>query len=129
MRSELASSGIDVVVVEPGPFATELFPRTPQPADEEGRAATYPAVLHEATEGLGAAFEEIFAGDEVNTDPSLVVDNFVDLVAMEPGTRSFHNLVGFDFGVVGPMNEAAEPLYRQLWEAMGLTEATALKTR
>jgi NAD(P)-dependent dehydrogenase (short-subunit alcohol dehydrogenase family) len=127
MRSELASAGVDVVVVEPGPFATELFPRTPQPADEEGRAATYPAALHAATEGMGAAFEEMFEGDEVNTDPSLVVDTFVDLVDMAPGARPFRSLVGFDFGVVGPMNEAAAPLYGQLYEAAGLADVAVLK--
>jgi NAD(P)-dependent dehydrogenase (short-subunit alcohol dehydrogenase family) len=126
-RTELASSGVDVVVVEPGPFATELFPRTPQPADVDGRAATYPAVLHAATEGMGAAFEQIFEGDEVNTDPSLVVDTFVNLVDMAPGTRPFRSVVGFDFGVVGPMNDAADPLYGQLWDAMGLAEVATLK--
>jgi NAD(P)-dependent dehydrogenase (short-subunit alcohol dehydrogenase family) len=126
-RTELASAGVDVVVVEPGPFATELFPRTPKPADEEGRAATYPAALHQATEGMGAAFEQMFEGDEVNTDPSLVVDTFVELAGMAPGTRPFRSVVGFDFGVVGPMNEAAEPLYGQLYEAMGLTEVVTIK--
>jgi NAD(P)-dependent dehydrogenase (short-subunit alcohol dehydrogenase family) len=126
-RTELASAGVDVVVVEPGPFTTELFPRTPQPADEEGRAATYPAALHAAAEGMGAAFEQLFEGDEVNTDPDLVVDAFVNLVDMAPGTRPFRTLVGFDFGVVGPMNDAAAPLYGQLWEAMGLADVATIK--
>lgn len=126
-RTELASSGVDVVVVEPGPFATELFPRTPKPADEEGRAAAYPTALHEATEGMGTAFEEIFEGDEVDTDPALVVDRFVELVGMEPGTRPFRSVVGFDFDVVAPMNEADEPFYGRLYEAMGLTEVVTLK--
>jgi NAD(P)-dependent dehydrogenase (short-subunit alcohol dehydrogenase family) len=128
-RSELASTGVDVVVVEPGPFATELFPRTPRPADEEGRAETYPAALHQATEGMGAAFEQIFAGDEVNTDPGLVVDRFVELVGMAPGTRPFRSVVGFDFGVVSPMNEANEPYHGRLYEAMGLTEVVRLERR
>ena len=127
-RSELASTGVDVVVVEPGPFATELFPRTPTPADEEGRAATYPAALHEATEGMGASFERIFEGDEVDTDPGLVVDRFVELVGMASGTRPFRSVVGFDFGVVNPMNDAAEPLYGQLYEAMGLTDVVTIKS-
>lgn len=126
-RTELASAGVDMVVVEPGPFTTELFPRTPQPADEDGRGPTYPAALHAATEGMGAAFEELFAGDEVNTDPDLVVDSFVKLVDMAPGTRPFRSLVGFDFGVVGPMNDAADPLYGQLYEAMGLADVAVIK--
>ena len=126
-RSELASSGVDVVVVEPGPFTTELFPQAPAPADVDGRAATYPASLHEAFETMGGAFEEMFAGDEVDTDPDLVVDCFVELVNMAPGTRPFRRVVGFDFGVVAPMNEMAGPLYGQLWEAMGLADVTTIQ--
>ena len=34
---------------------------------------------------MGAAFEQIIEGDEVNTDPGLVVDRFVELVGMAPG--------------------------------------------
>ena len=76
---------------------------------------------------MGAAFEELFEGDEVNTDPSLVVDTFVQLVDMASGTRPFRSLVGFDFGVVGPMNEAVDPLYGQLYEAMGLSDVAVIK--
>jgi short-subunit dehydrogenase len=42
MRRELACTGVDVVVVEPGPFSTELFPQSPKPSDEDGRAQSYP---------------------------------------------------------------------------------------
>ena len=66
-------------------------------------------------------------GDEVDTDPSLVVDRFVELVDMAPGMRPFRSVVGFDFGVVNSMNDAAEPLYGQLWEAMGIADVTTLK--
>jgi NAD(P)-dependent dehydrogenase (short-subunit alcohol dehydrogenase family) len=128
IRGELASSGVDVVVVEPGPFTTELFPQAPAPADADGRGAAYPAALHEAFEGMGAAFEEMFASTEVNTDPELVVDRFIELADMAPGTRPFRSVVGFDFGVVGPLNDSAEPLYGQLMEAMGMAEVTTLRT-
>jgi hypothetical protein len=91
------------------------------------RAATYSKALHQAAEGMGAAFEQVFEGDEVNTDPSLVVDTIVELAGMARGTRPFRSVVGFDFGVVGPMNEAAEPLYGQLYEAMGLAEVVTIE--
>ncbi len=126
-RTELASTGVDMVVVEPGPFTTELFPRTPTPTDEDHRAATYPAELHQATANMGVAFEQMFEGDEVDTDPDRVVDRFVELVDMAPGTRPFRSVVGFDFGVVNPMNEAAGPLYAQLWEAMGMAEVAKIR--
>jgi NAD(P)-dependent dehydrogenase (short-subunit alcohol dehydrogenase family) len=126
IRTELASSGVDVVVVEPGPFTTELFPQAPAPADADGRAAAYPAALHEAFEGMGAAFEEMFASPEVNTDPELVVDTFIELADMAPGTRPFRSVVGFDFGVVGPMNAAVEPFYGEVLEAMGMAEVSTI---
>jgi hypothetical protein len=95
----------------------------------DGRAAAYPAALHEAFEGMGAAFEEIFASPEVNTDPELVVDKFVELAGLAPGTRPFRSVVGFDFGVVGPMNDAVEPMYGQLLEAMGMAEVATIKPK
>ena len=128
-RGELASSGVDVVVVEPGPFTTELFPQAPAPADVDGRATEYPAALHQAFEGMGAAFEEMFESPEVNTDPELVVDRFIALADMAPGTRPFRSVVGFDFGVVGPMNDAVEPLYAQLLEAMGMAEVATIRPK
>ena len=114
---------------EAEPTATPGAPPRPDHLDEDGRAASYPTALHEATEGMGDAFEQIFEGDEVNTDPALVVDCFVDLVGMAPGTRPFRSVVGFDFGVVEPMNQADEPFYGQLYEAMGLTDVTTIKPR
>ncbi len=128
-RTELASCGVDVVIVEPGPFATELFPRSPSPSDKEDRAASYPAELHAANEAMGLAFGEMFEGEDVNTDPQQVVDCFAELVEMAPGTRPFRSLVGFDFGVVGPQNEAAEPLHAQLLEAMGMSEVATLRPK
>ena len=127
IRTELASSGVDVVVVEPGPFTTELFPQAPAPADADGRGAEYPAALHEAFEGMGAAFEEMFESPEVNTDPELVVDTFIELADMAPGTRPFRSVVGFDFGVVGPMNAAVEPFYGEVLEAMGMSEVATIR--
>ncbi len=84
LRGELASSGVDVVVVEPGPFTTELFPSSPRPADVEGRIDTYPAVARETFEGMGNAFESMFEDPETPTDPQAVVDRIIELTEMEP---------------------------------------------
>ncbi len=125
MRRELASCGVDVVVVEPGPFTTQLFPRSPQPADVDGRAARYPSVAHETFEALGAAFDEVLEDPEMPTDPTLVVDRMVELADMDKGTRPFRSVVGVDFGVRdrNASDEAHDP---GLLEAMGLTEFATL---
>ena len=127
MRRELASSGVDVVVVEPGPFTTELFGQSPSPADADGRAATYPDVVAETFEGMGKAFEGMFMDPGVPTDPIDVVRTFVSLVDTEAGSRPFRSVVGVDLGVKA-RNEADEAFEPPFLEAMGLTEFAQLKS-
>jgi NAD(P)-dependent dehydrogenase (short-subunit alcohol dehydrogenase family) len=126
LRGELASSGIDVVVVEPGPFTTDLFPRSPRPADADGRGASYPPLVHETFAQMGAAFEGLFADPDAPTDPGLVVERIVELAAMPAGTRPFRSVVGADFGVRA-LNEVAEPREAAVLDAMGLTPFTTLR--
>ena len=125
LRGELASSGVDVVVVEPGPFATELFGSSPRPTDSEGRVATYPAVAHEALTGLEQAFDGMFADPQTPTDPVMVVDRIVELIDMPRGARPFRSVVGVDVGVAA-RNEAVEPFDAAVLEAFGLTAFASL---
>jgi len=127
LRREIARTGVDVVVVEPGPFTTELFPQAPAPEDEEGRIETYPRVIRETLEGLSEAFLGMFEDPDVPTDPALVVDRFVELVEMEHGTRPFRSPVGLDLGV-SERNEDDERHDPPLLELFGMTEFTTLRT-
>jgi NAD(P)-dependent dehydrogenase (short-subunit alcohol dehydrogenase family) len=126
-RRELACTGIDVVVVEPGPFTTELFPQSPKPKDADKRAQSYPEVAQQTFEHIGAAFEGMFDDPEVPTDPSLVVDRFVELIDMAPGTRPFRSVVGVDIGVAA-RNESDEQHEEPFLAAMGLEEFVQLQT-
>lgn len=125
LRGELASSGVDVVIIEPGPFTTSLFPSSPQPEDSDGRSGTYPTVVHEANAALGEAFEGLFADPDAPTDPSVVVDAMVELIEMAPGTRPLRTCLGVDFGV-RDRNTALEPFDTGLLDAMGMTDFTTL---
>lgn len=127
MRYELACTGVDVVVVEPGPSTTELFPQSPGPEDEDGRADTYPAIAHETLERFGGAFEGMFNDPEVPTDPADVAGRFVDLIDMDAGTRPFRSVVGVDQGVVerNASDEAHNPPFLEM---IGLTEFVQLST-
>ena len=127
LRREIAQTGVDVVVVEPGPFGTQLFPQAPGPEDAEGRADTYPAVVGETFDGLLDAFQGMFDDPEAPTDPSAVVDRYVELVEMEPGERPFRSVVGLDFGVA-ERNADDEKHDPPLLEAFGMTEFTTLRT-
>ncbi len=99
LRGELASSGVDVVLVEPGPFKTELFGQSPTPKDADGRGAAYPRAFQDAMQGVGQMFEQVFGDASAPTDPGLVVDLFVKLADQAPGTRALRTAVGLDFGV------------------------------
>ncbi len=127
LRRELACVGVDVVVVEPGPFTTELFPQSPRPKDEDNRAQSYPEITQQTFDGMGAAFEGMFRDPEVPTDPADVVDRFAELIDMAPGARPFRSVVGVDMGVTerNVTDEAHEAPFIQ---AMGLDEFVQLRT-
>jgi NAD(P)-dependent dehydrogenase (short-subunit alcohol dehydrogenase family) len=128
LRSELATSGIDVVVVEPGPCTTALFSTVHHPADNDGRAATYPAVVHETLASVEGMFDHILDDPATPTDPSMVVDRIVELVQMTPGTRPFRSVIGVDFGV-RERNADVERHDAGLLEAAGLSSFARLKVR
>ena len=113
------------MVVEPGPFTTQLFPQSPRPEDAEGRAAGYPEVSHQTFAGMGAAFEGLFADSATPTDPGDVVERFVELMDMAPGTRPFRSVIGVDFGVAerNASDEAHDPPFLEM---LGLDGFAAL---
>jgi NAD(P)-dependent dehydrogenase (short-subunit alcohol dehydrogenase family) len=127
LRLDLASSGVDVVLVEPGPFKTELFGQSPAPADKDGRGATYPQALHDSYAAMNSSFEGIFGDPDAPTDPGLVVDQFIALTDMTPGTRPVRVAVGLDFGVRA-LNDARVEFDAGVLSAMGMTEVTTLAT-
>lgn len=127
LRVELASSGVEVVIVEPGPFTTSLFPSGSRPEDAEGRANSYPETAHRAFEQMGSAFEELFKDPETPTDPALVADHIVELVGRKAGTSPFRSVIGVDFGV-GQLNARREPHEAGLLESLGLTRFGTLRS-
>ncbi|PAP75454.1 SDR family oxidoreductase [Rubrivirga marina] len=127
LRVELAQTGVDAVIVEPGPFTTSLFPSMTAPADADGRAATYPDTVAGAFGAMGAEFQAMLARPDTPTDPALVVEAVTELLAMAPGTRPFRTVVGLDFGVRA-RNESDAPHDAALAEAFGMTELATLAT-
>jgi NAD(P)-dependent dehydrogenase (short-subunit alcohol dehydrogenase family) len=125
LRGELASSGVDVVIVEPGPFDTELFTSSPRPADADGRIDAYPAVAREAFEILCRSFEGMFSDPDTPTDPGMVIEQIATLIDTPAGSRPFRTVVGVDVGVRS-LNAATEPFDTAVLEAFGMAEfATA----
>jgi NAD(P)-dependent dehydrogenase (short-subunit alcohol dehydrogenase family) len=126
LRYELATSGVDVVLIEPGPFSTELFGTSPAPVDADARTTTYVPVVPETLEQMSGGFGAMFENPEVPTDPMIVVERMVELIEMEPGTRPFRSVCGVDFDV-GGMNAACDPYQSGVVEAMGICEFATIK--
>jgi len=124
IRLETSVLGIDQVIVEPGPFETNLFIGAIPPADSSV-AAAYPHV-REFLEAVGEMFQGQLADPEVPTDPDLVADAFDKLIDTPADQRPLRTTVGLDGGVQA-INDTMEPIRRQLLAAMHLTALDGVK--
>lgn len=117
MRYELSQLGVDSIIIEPGPFATNLYASSPQPQRRDVLEAYGP--LQDMVTGMGQAFEGMFASSPDAVDPALVVNKLVELIELPVGTRPLRSVVGMDFGVAG-INQALEPFRTASLESMGM---------
>lgn len=125
LRGELACTGVDVTLVEPGPFATELFGQSPRPADADGRIPTYPPAAHEAFTQLMGAFEGMLTDTNTPNDPALFVEQVTALIDTPAGQRPLRTVVGVDAGV-RDRNAAVAPFDAGVLSVFGMTEFTTL---
>lgn len=119
MRYELAPLGIDVVIVEPGPFSTNFFGNI-VPATSEEIAAAYSHV-GEFFDGFGQQVEGMFENPDAPTDPMIVVKIFEKLINSPNGSRPLRTIAGLDFGFQ-ELNNAVEPLRKASLASMGLEQ-------
>ncbi len=119
MRYELSPLGIDVVIVEPGPFATDFFKNIINPDDAE-IAAAYQHVGG-FMDGFGQQVQEMYADENAPTDPMIVVEIFEQLIDMSAGSRPLRTIAGLDFGFQA-LNDSTEPIRKAGLESMGLAD-------
>lgn len=118
-RYELAPLGIDVVIVEPGPFSTNFLGNVVI-SEKESIMQEY-AHLAEFSEGLTAQIQATYEDPEAPTDPMIVVEDFKKLIEMEPGTRPLRTISGLDWGV-RTLNEVTESFRKGGLEGMGIAD-------
>jgi NAD(P)-dependent dehydrogenase (short-subunit alcohol dehydrogenase family) len=115
---ELAPFGIESILVEPGPFTTEISMSQQTPHDQK-RLSDYGA-LNDIPAQLLHSLEASAQ------DPQIVVDVIADLIAQPRGTRPLRTTVGNDMGLAS-LNVAKAQIMQAGLDALGLTEALAFK--
>jgi len=108
---ELRPFGVDVAIVEPGAYATNIF-NSVIVADDTARVASYGEVAK--------TFDAIAAGLAGTTrDPIEVAEAIVALVALPAGTRPLRTPVPGE-SPAAAINAAAAPIEQAVLEAYGL---------
>ncbi len=119
MRYELAPLGIDLVIVEPGPFATNFFDNMKQGSRQDVMGSY--GHVGEFFSGFKVTVEGLFENEEAPTDPNVVIDIFARLIDTPKGERPIRTIAGLDFGFQA-LNDAAEPIRKAGLESMGIAD-------
>jgi NAD(P)-dependent dehydrogenase (short-subunit alcohol dehydrogenase family) len=120
-RYELASQGIDSVVIEPGAYATPIMEKL-EPGEDSDRKTGYrktaqiPEMILSRLRGARANPQEI--GDAVRS-----------IIETPAGQRKMRYRVGPGGPGVERINALTDEIQVQLLEALGLTELTRFKIR
>lgn len=122
-RYELSQLGVDVVLVQPSAYPTNMYAAAQQPSDTT-RAETYGEIG--AIPGkMFATFMQIFQAANA-PNPQDVADAIDKLVGTPAGSRPDRVVVGTPFGS-DAVNAAIAPIQSQVIEGLGLGSLAKLK--
>ena len=116
LRYEVSQLGIDVVLVQPSAYPTQLFDSATQPADT-GRVAEYGAV-GEIPAAMFQNFTTMLSGSDA-PDAHDIAEAVAKLVVTPKGARPARTVVGASYGA-DTVNDATEPVQASTVEALGL---------
>ncbi len=116
LRYEVSPFGVDVVLVEPGPFGTGLLASGKTPArahvmETYGELAGVPSAM-------GENFAQMLQSDGA-PDPQWVVDAYLELAEMPTGKRPTRTVVGISWGT-DEINELTQPIQDRILSEMQL---------
>ena len=118
-RYELASQGIDSVVIEPGAYATPILEKLEQgedPARKEGYGETA-KIPERITQQIASS----------RSNPQEIADAVLRIIETPDGERAVRYRVGPGAGGVEAINEVCARVQAQFMEAFGISEETKFK--
>jgi NAD(P)-dependent dehydrogenase (short-subunit alcohol dehydrogenase family) len=118
-RYELASQGIDSVVIEPGAYATPIIEKLEQgedPARKVGYGETA-EIPEKITQQIASS----------RSNPQDIADAVLKIIETPAGERAVRYRVGPGAGGVEAINEVCARVQTQLLEAYGVAEVTKFK--
>jgi NAD(P)-dependent dehydrogenase (short-subunit alcohol dehydrogenase family) len=116
LRYEVSPFGVDIVLVEPGPFGTGLLASGQAPAHSEV-LETYGELAGVPT-AMGENFAQMLQSEEA-PDPQWVVDAYLKLAEMPTGKRPTRTVVGITWGV-DEINELTQSIQDRVLKEMQL---------
>lgn len=116
LRYELSPFGIDIALVQPGPFGTSLLANGVAP-ERHDVLASY-GDLAGVPNAMGYHFATFLQSDEA-PKPQLVVDAYLALADMPVGKRPTRTVVGITWGV-DEMNAGKQPIQDRVLREMQL---------
>jgi NAD(P)-dependent dehydrogenase (short-subunit alcohol dehydrogenase family) len=121
-RYELASVGVDSLLVEPGVYATRFSERAGANRPANGDRAEGYGELVRASQSMAGRRPP--AGD-----PSEVADAIAGLVELPAGTRPLRTTVGWGAQRADPLNASAAELQRSVLDRAGMLNVATLAAR
>ena len=125
-KYELAPVGVDVVLVEPGGFASGYWSNmmVGQDAETTRSYGEYAGMPDQFWTGIRTMMKS-----EQAPDPQVVVDVILSLIAAPAGERPFRTVVDPVMGGAGPIaiNQTSEAVQKQLLEGFGLKDLFSVK--
>jgi NAD(P)-dependent dehydrogenase (short-subunit alcohol dehydrogenase family) len=116
LRYEVSRFGVDIVLVEPGPFGTGLLASGQAPAHNEV-LETYGELAGVPT-AMGENFAQMLQSENA-PDPQWVVDAYLKLADLPFGSRPTRTVVGITWGT-DEINNLTQPIQDRILKEMQL---------
>ena len=124
-RYDLASFGIDCIILQPGAFGTSIMDKALGYSNPElvNEYASVIPVMEQMEEAYGQ-----FSFDEQHSDPQIIASAIVDLIERPIGSRPFRTVVDSNTKhIVEPVNQLAEKTQQELLKQLGVLDELTLK--